>query len=85
MKAVQRILGLEGGGTNTAWVLVEREGNELRVLDRGKLSPANLRLTSPERLRRMFTELPKEIQLAAIFLAGCATAEDRQSLGRDHA
>ncbi|MFN2541311.1 MAG: N-acetylmuramic acid 6-phosphate etherase [Chthoniobacterales bacterium] len=78
--AGERILGIEGGGTKTAWVLVERDGDELRILDQGKLSPSNLRLTSPERLRAIFAELPKDINRAGVFLAGCATAEDRQSL-----
>jgi len=78
--AAERILGVEGGGTKTAWVLVEREGSELRVLDQGKLPASNLRLTPPERLRAILSELPKEIARAGVFLAGCATAEDRQSL-----
>jgi N-acetylmuramic acid 6-phosphate etherase len=78
--AGERILGIEGGGTKTAWVLVERDGSELRVLDQGKLPSSNLRLTPPERLRAIFSELPKQIERAGIFLAGCATAEDRQSL-----
>src|SRR5947208_1147317 len=76
------MLGVEGGGTKTAWVLVEREGNELRVLDQGKVPPSNLRLTAPERLRAIFSELPKQIERSGIFLAGCATAEDRQSLAQ---
>jgi N-acetylmuramic acid 6-phosphate etherase len=76
----ERILGVEGGGTKTAWSLVERDGNELRGLEEGKLPPTNLRLTSSERLRAVFDELPKQIDRAGIFLAGCATAEDRQSL-----
>ena len=80
MGAVEKILGVEGGGTKTAWVLVEREGSELRTLDEGKLPPSNLRLTTPEQLRAIFSELPKQIDRAGIFLAGCATAEDRQSL-----
>ncbi|HET9418874.1 MAG TPA: BadF/BadG/BcrA/BcrD ATPase family protein, partial [Chthoniobacterales bacterium] len=75
--AGERILGVEGGGTKTAWALVERDGNELRVLKEGKLPPTNLRLTSPERLHAIFDELPKQIERAGIFLAGCATA-DRQ-------
>src|ERR1041385_8094252 len=81
MSGQEKILGVEGGGTKTAWVFVEREGNELRIVDQGKLPPSNLRLTPPERLRGIFSELPKEIARAGIFLAGCATAEDRQSLG----
>jgi N-acetylmuramic acid 6-phosphate etherase len=81
--AGERILGVEGGGTKTAWVLVEREGNgELRVVDEGKLPASNVRLTPPERLRGIFSELPKQIERAGIFLAGCATAEDRQSLAK---
>jgi N-acetylmuramic acid 6-phosphate etherase len=78
----EKILGVEGGGTKTAWVVVERDGPELRVLDQGKLPPANLRLTDPERLRAMFSELPKDAERVGVFLAGCATAEDRQSLSR---
>src|SRR6267378_5549416 len=82
MNGVEKILGVEGGGTKTAWVLVERAGNELCVLDQGKLPPANLRLATPGELRAIFSELPKEITSAGIFLAGCGTEEDRQSLTR---
>ena len=72
MKPGERILGVEGGGTKTAWVLVEREGDELRVLDQGKLPPSNLRLTTPERLRAILSELPKQIDRVGVFLAGCS-------------
>ncbi len=40
------------------------------------------RLTTPERLRAIFSELPKEIGRAGIFLAGCGPGEDQQSLSR---
>src|SRR5437870_3443279 len=82
MNGGEKILGVEGGGTKTAWVLVERAGNELCVLDQGKLPPANFRLAKPDELRAMFAQLPKEIARAGIFLAGCGTEEDRQSLTR---
>src|SRR5438552_12699237 len=82
MNGGEKILCVEGGGTKTAWVLVERAGNELCVLDQGKLPPANLRLATPGELRAIFSELPKEITSAGIFLAGCGTEEDRQSLTR---
>lgn len=82
MNGGKKILGVEGGGTKTSWVLVERRENEFRVLDQGKLPPANFRLAIAEKLRTMFRELPKEITRAGIFLAGCATEEDRQSLTR---
>jgi N-acetylmuramic acid 6-phosphate etherase len=86
VSAVERIVGVEGGGTKTAWVLVEAvrsgddAGTEFRILDQGKLSPSNLRLTNPERLREIFAELPKQVDRAGIFLAGCSTEEDRRSL-----
>ena len=65
MKSGERILGVEGGGTKTAWVLVESVAgepmSEFRILDQGKLPPSNLRLTSPERLRDIFAKLPTEV------------------------
>src|SRR5438128_9922017 len=82
MNGGEKILGVEGGGTKTAWVLVERAGDELCVLDQGKLPPANLRLATADQLRAILSELPKEITSAGIFLAGCGTEEDRQSLTR---
>jgi N-acetylmuramic acid 6-phosphate etherase len=77
----ERILGVEGGGTKTAWILTERDGSALRIVEQGILPPANLRLITPERLRAILGELPKEVDRAGIFLAGCAP-EDRQSLAR---
>src|SRR5437762_2128835 len=89
MERKEKILGVEGGGTKTAWVLVERigaggadPGSQLRILDQGRLPPSNVRLETPDRLRAIFCELPREIDRAGIFLAGCGTAEDRQSLSR---
>jgi N-acetylmuramic acid 6-phosphate etherase len=82
VKPGEQILGVEGGGTKTAWALVEREADELRILDQGKLPPSNFRLTPPERLRAIFSVLPKKIDRAGIFLAGCGPGEDQQSLLR---
>jgi N-acetylmuramic acid 6-phosphate etherase len=84
VKPGERILGVEGGGTKTAWVLVETVANafgaEFCILDQGKLPPSNFRLTAPERLRAILAELPKQIDRAGVFLAGCATDEDRRAL-----
>jgi N-acetylmuramic acid 6-phosphate etherase len=87
VKSGERILGVEGGGTKTAWVLVEGSvggdadsGLQWIILDRGKLPPSNLRLTTPERLREIFAGLPREVDRAGVFLAGCGTEEDRRSL-----
>jgi len=89
MERIEKILGVEGGGTKTAWVLVERTvaelgeaGPQLRILDQGKLPPSNFRLEMPDRLKAIFRELPSAIDRAGIFLAGCGTTEDRQSLWR---
>ncbi len=89
MERSEKILGVEGGGTKTAWVLVERTGiggadpgAPLLILDQGRLPPSNFRLETPDRLRAIFGELPSEIDRAGIFLAGCGTTEDRESLSR---
>lgn len=82
MKPSERLLGVEGGGTKTAWVLVEPDGADLRVLDEGKLPASNFRLTPPDRLRMILSELPRDIERAGIFLAGCGPGEDQQSLLR---
>src|SRR5438270_6443189 len=82
MNAGEKILGVEGGGTKTSWVLAERSESDLCIVDQGKLPPANFRLASPDELRAMFRELPKEISHAGIFLAGCGTEGDRHSLTR---
>ena len=79
MNEREKILGVEGGGTKTSWVLVEREEAGLRVIDQGHLPPSNFRLTSPERLRAIFRQMPAEVNRVGIFLAGCA-ADDRKPL-----
>ena len=82
VKSGERILGVEGGGTKTAWALVvaDTPSSEFCIVDHGKLPPSNFRLTTPERLRAIFAELPKQIDRAGVFLAGCATDEDRRLL-----
>jgi N-acetylmuramic acid 6-phosphate etherase len=84
VKPVERILGVEGGGTKTAWALVETVANasgaEFCILKQGKLPPSNFRLTTPDRLRIILAELPKQIDRAGVFLAGCATEEDQRAL-----
>ena len=55
-------------------------GLEFRILQQGKLPASNFRLTAPERLRAILAELPKQMDRAGVFLAGCATDEDRGAL-----
>lgn len=76
----ERVLGVEGGGTKTAWVLLRCDESSAAVVERGKLPPSNLRLTHHERLRAMLGELPREVDRAGVFLAGCVTAQDRDEL-----
>ena len=76
----ERILGVEGGGTKTSWVLVEHEGDSFGVLEQGKQPPSNFRLTTPERLRAIFQQMPREAERVGMFLAGCATEDDRNIL-----
>jgi N-acetylmuramic acid 6-phosphate etherase len=78
----ERILGVEGGGTKTSWVLVEHDAEAFRVIDGGKLPPSNFRLTSPERLRAIFQQMPAETDRVGMFLAGCATEDDRGLLAK---
>src|SRR6476660_5365315 len=67
----ERILGIEGGGTKTAWALVADDA----IIESGKLPPSNLRLTPPDQITKIFRVLPSEVDRAGVFLAGC----DRES------
>ena len=78
----ERILGVEGGGTKTSWVLVEHEGGAFRIIEQGKLPPSNIRLISPERLRALFQQMPAQANRVGMFLAGCATDDDRGPLAK---
>jgi N-acetylmuramic acid 6-phosphate etherase len=73
----KRILGLEGGGTKTDWVLLADDG---AVLREGMLPASNLRLITDEELTRLLSVLPREATHVGAFLAGCATEEDRTRL-----
>ena len=75
----ERILGVDGGGTKTVWVLVERAADDLRVVDQGILPPSNFRLTPSARLRSIFRQLPQTADRVGMFLAGCSE-DDRDSL-----
>lgn len=77
-----RILGVEGGGTKTEWLLAEWRGGTLQELDRGLLSAGNMKLLEDAQLSALFAVLPQEIDRAGIFLAGCASEADRARLQR---
>ncbi len=77
MESPKRILGIEGGGTKTDWVLLGEGG---AVLADGALPASNLRLISDDALLQLFSVLPREATHVGAFLAGCGTEEDRARL-----
>ena len=74
------VLGIEGGGTKTDWILAQAEDERMEIRDRGSLGPGNFRLVSEPALESLFRSLPSEVSHVGAFLAGCATAEDRGRL-----
>jgi N-acetylmuramic acid 6-phosphate etherase len=74
---MKRVLGIEGGGTKTEWVLVDESG---RRINSGVLPAANLRLVRDETLEEMFRVLPADATHVGVFLAGCVNAADRSRL-----
>jgi N-acetylmuramic acid 6-phosphate etherase len=80
MESPKRILGLEGGGTKTDWVVIAHDSGHETIADRGVLPGANLRLTSDAALMGMFAVLPHDVTHVGVFLAGCGTEDDRARL-----
>src|SRR5213080_3995321 len=76
MPVGERILGVEGGGTKTAWAVIV----DGKILESGKLPPSNFRLTPSDQLTKILRVLPREVDRVGIFLAGCGTEEDRAGL-----
>jgi N-acetylmuramic acid 6-phosphate etherase len=74
------VLGIEGGGTKTEWVLLRREGAAGTIADRGRLPAGNLRRASDDVLRALFGSLPKDATHVGAYLAGCGTEADRLRL-----
>lgn len=74
------ILGVEGGATKTDWRLCEDTDQGIRTISEGRLGPGSMKLLDPASLRNLLSVLPRHVERAGIFLAGCATEQDRQSL-----
>jgi N-acetylmuramic acid 6-phosphate etherase len=79
MESPKRILGIEGGGTKTDWVLLDDAG---AILQQGALPASNLRLIGDEALAQLFSVLPHEATHVGAYLAGCANDDDRVRLRR---
>ena len=80
--ATEKILGIEGGGSRTSWMLFGAQSGDLQLLDEGNLAPTNFRLTSRERILEIWREMPRAVERVGAFLAGCATPADRADLAR---
>src|SRR5688572_9913385 len=76
----QLVLGVEGGGSKTDWILVRTERGGSLVIDHGQLPAANFILISEEHLLDMLQQLPIGVDRVGVFLAGCKTEEDRSRL-----
>jgi len=74
------ILGVEGGATKTDWRLCESGAEGTKIVSEGRLGPGSMKLLDPTGLRHLLSVLPREVDRAGIFLAGCATEQDRKAL-----
>jgi N-acetylmuramic acid 6-phosphate etherase len=78
----QLILGIDGGATKTDWALCKKTFRGLRPVEEGRLGPGSMKLLEPEALRRLLGILPRQASHVGVFLAGCATDNDRHQLER---
>jgi N-acetylmuramic acid 6-phosphate etherase len=76
----QLILGIDGGATKTDWALCEMTSHALRPVEEGRLGPGSMKLLDPESLQRLLAVLPRQVSQVGVFLAGCATEQDRRRL-----
>lgn len=76
----QQILGIDGGATKTNWVLYEERDNALHPVEEGRSGPGSMKLLSREELRHLLAGLPHTAGRVGVYLAGCATEQDRKVL-----
>src|SRR6266550_9419431 len=67
MNGGEKILGVEGGGTKTAWVLIERAGNELCVWIRENCLRRIFALPRPENCGRFLANCRRKLRPPAFF------------------
>ncbi len=71
-----RVLGIEGGGTKTEWVLFDGD----TLIRNGILPGSNFQLTSRARLAEIFSVLPHDVSHVGLYLAGAGSPDDRRQL-----
>ena len=76
----QLILGIDGGATKTNWVLCEERENALHPIEEGRAGPGSMKLLSAEELHHLLMSLPQTAGRVGVYLAGCATEQDRRAL-----
>src|SRR5262249_44531544 len=76
------VLGIEGGGTKTEWVLAAGTPPSATFVAQGQLPAANLRSSSDESLLALLSQLRRDVTAVGVFLAGCGTEADRLRLRR---
>ena len=76
----QLILGIDGGATKTDWALCEMKSQALNPVGEGRLGPGSMKLLQPEALNGLLAALPRQVSHVGVFLAGCATEQDRRRL-----
>lgn len=75
-----RVLGIEGGGTKTDWIVLDYESGVPQIVEQGRLPASNLKLASDKVLADLFAVLPRQVTHVGVFLAGCGTDADRRRL-----
>jgi len=82
----KRVLGIEGGGTKTEWVVAETRqgeaGEYLVAVENGRLSASNMKLTSDQQLAALFSVMPGDVTHVGAYLAACGDDADRERLHR---
>ncbi len=75
-----KILGIDGGGTKTAWCLFSSADGALRETRKGMLGGSNIRLCSDAELILLFRSMPADADRVGVYLAGCVSEKDRSRL-----
>ena len=78
----QIILGIDGGATKTEWALCEMKSRTLHPVEVGRMGPGSMELLDAEALQPLRDVLPRQASHVGVFLAGCATEQDRSRLGK---
>ncbi|PWU07457.1 MAG: N-acetylglucosamine kinase [Verrucomicrobia bacterium] len=74
------LLAVEGGATRTHWRLYQVHHHKKNLIEEGLLGCGNWKSLPFAATRALLRNLPKKCDIVAVFLAGCATEEDRTAV-----